>query len=267
MHRKLIQWGWYQDSIVKCVFLHLLLTANFKDSQWMGIPIKRGQVVIGTNKLADELGISRQQLRTALNKLKSTNEITIKSTNKFTLVTVVNWDNYQCEEEGATSNLTSTLTNEQPTDNQRITNEQPQRKNDKNDKNDKNKNNKTSFDAIASAYTQNPKLISVLNDFREMRKSIKAPMTDKALELMLIKLDKLGSNDEEKISILEQSIEKSWRGIFELKERGGNSGKHRADNAECSERVEETEGERLNRIALERAGNKPGGLRDIECDF
>lgn len=41
LHRKLIAWGWYQDYVVKDVFLHLLLTANFKDSQWRGITLKK----------------------------------------------------------------------------------------------------------------------------------------------------------------------------------------------------------------------------------
>lgn len=61
---------------------------------------------------------------------------------------------------------------------------------------------------------------------------------------------------------------KDWRAAVRNWERGeSNSGKHRADNETGSGSIEETEGERLNRIALERAGNKPGGLRDTECDF
>lgn len=139
IHRKLAEWGWYQDSIVKSVFLHLLLNTNFREKQWMGETIKVGQVVIGTNKMASELGITRQQVRTALNKLKSTNEITIKSTNKFSIVTIVNWGNYQIEEKKSTSKSTNRLTNEQPTNNHQSTINQPQLKNDKNVKNEKKK--------------------------------------------------------------------------------------------------------------------------------
>lgn len=194
IHRKLIQWGWYQDNVVKGVFLHLLLTANFKDSPWRGRIIKRGQVVIGTIKMAEDLGFTRQQIRTAIDKLKSTNEITTETTNKFTIVTIVNWEDYQVLGDETTSKATnettnkgeeqpadyvtkvltslervknstnkitnkkeleslvsseieeiknilatSTLTNEQPTNNQQITNKQPQRKNDKNYKKEKKK--------------------------------------------------------------------------------------------------------------------------------
>ena len=135
IHRKLLQWGWYQDNVVKGVFLHLLLTAAFKDSQWMGRTIKRGQVVVGVQKMADELGFTRQQVRTAINKLKSTNEITTETTNKYTIVTVVNWEEYQLFDEIPTNKITNILTNEQPTNNQQITNKQPHRKNVKNVKN------------------------------------------------------------------------------------------------------------------------------------
>lgn len=132
IHRKLIQWGWYQDNVVKGVFLHLLLTANYTQSRWNGRTIYPGQVVVGTQRMANELGFTRQQIRTAMSKLKSTNEITTESTNRYTVVTIVNWDDYQIYEEPPTNKSTNELTNEQPTDNQQITNKQPQRKNKRN---------------------------------------------------------------------------------------------------------------------------------------
>lgn len=116
IHRKLVQWGWYQDTAVKSVFLHLLIIAAFKTGYFMGQEIKAGQAVIGYSKLATELGLSTQQVRTALKKLESTGEISKKSTNKFTVVTIANWEEYQlCD---------GNVTNEQQTNNKRITNEQ-----------------------------------------------------------------------------------------------------------------------------------------------
>ena len=50
-----------------------------------------------------------------------------------------------------------------------------------------------------------------------MRKTIKKPLTDKAKELILSKLSKMADGDEEKIAILNQSIENSWQGVFPLK--------------------------------------------------
>ena len=117
LHRKMVEWGWYSDCVVKDVFIHLLIVARYTPGKYMGYDLKAGQAVIGRKKLAAELGFSEQQIRTALRKLESTGEITTFSTNRFTIVTVENWEFYQCS--GESNN--QQITNEQPTDNQQIT--------------------------------------------------------------------------------------------------------------------------------------------------
>lgn len=138
LHRKITEWGWYSDSIAKDVFLHILLTASFKESEYRGYQIHPGQAVIGRKKMADELGYSEQQIRTALKKLESTGEISLLPTNRFTIATVENWESYQCDNE----EINQQITNNQPTDNQQITNNQPHLKNVKNVKNVENVKNK-----------------------------------------------------------------------------------------------------------------------------
>lgn len=125
VHRQMVQWGWYKDPVVKVLFLHLLLTASFKDSEWMGRTIMAGQLVTSNKHLADELGLTIQQVRTGLKKLKKTGEITSEATNKYTVITLVNWGKYQIFENFATNKIT----NEQQTNNKQITNEQQHRKN------------------------------------------------------------------------------------------------------------------------------------------
>ena len=110
LHRKLLEWGWYTDSVVKGVFLHFLLTASFRDIPWMGMTIKRGQLITSVVNLQRELGFSRQQIRTAISKLASTNEITTRATNKHMLITVVNWEEYQASEKIATTRATTPVT-------------------------------------------------------------------------------------------------------------------------------------------------------------
>ena len=121
LFRKFKAWGWYQDYVVKDVFIHLLLSANFVTTSWNGRRLKKGQLVTSTLQLAAELGFSRQQVRTAINKLKSTNEITTESTNKYTIITIVNWRDYQGDTIFSTNTLTNTATIEQPTSNQQAT--------------------------------------------------------------------------------------------------------------------------------------------------
>ena len=95
LHRQLLDWGWYKDQNTKAVFLHLLMTASYKDNVFNGYHIKPGQVVCGRKQLAHDLGLSESTIRTSLKHLISTNEITIKSTNRFSIITIENWGKYQ----------------------------------------------------------------------------------------------------------------------------------------------------------------------------
>lgn len=68
-------------------------------------------------------------------------------------------------------------------------------------------------------YPNDEKLNQAFADYVAMRKKIKSPMTDRAVELAISKLEKLSGGDNDKtIAILEQSIMNSWKGLFELKE-------------------------------------------------
>lgn len=63
-------------------------------------------------------------------------------------------------------------------------------------------------------------LKSALKDFEDMRKRIKAPLSDRAKEMLMRKLDILAGDDtQKKIEILEQSIFNSWKGVFEIDDR------------------------------------------------
>ena len=129
LHRKLVEWGWYSDSVVKDVFLHILMTASYAEGQYMGFCIEPGQAIIKQKNLAAELGFSPQQIRTALKKLESTGEIVLNPTNRFTIATVENWRMYQDDDEQNNKRITleqhsnnTQITNEQQTDNTRATN-------------------------------------------------------------------------------------------------------------------------------------------------
>lgn len=98
IHRKMKNWGWYKDPNTFRVFVHLLLSASYKEEDYRGHHIMPGQVVCGRKQLAKELGMSEKAIRTALNHLKSTNEVTIKTTNKFSIITIEKWGKYQVED-------------------------------------------------------------------------------------------------------------------------------------------------------------------------
>lgn len=126
LHRKILDWGWYSDIKTRVVFIHLLLLANFDDRYYLGKLIKRGDCVVALSTLAQQTSLTLTQVRTALNHLKSTNEITIKTTNKYSIVTICNFDNYQVFEiENNTQNNTQSnnqITNKQQTNNTQANN-------------------------------------------------------------------------------------------------------------------------------------------------
>ena len=96
LNRKILKWEWYSDNATRSVFLHALLKANYEPSRYKGHDLGIGDVIFGRKKWAEELGLSEQQVRTAIAHLKETGELsTIKSTNKFTVLHVENWSVYQ----------------------------------------------------------------------------------------------------------------------------------------------------------------------------
>jgi len=142
LHRKFLKWEWFSTDNMVRIFLYLLLSANHESKKWKGLTIERGQLVTGRKTLAKETGMSEQNIRTCLVKLKSTGEITNKPTNKYTIITLCNYDTYQnliIDNNQQTNQLPNQqLTNNQPTTNQQLTTNKNV-KNKKNVKNDKNK--------------------------------------------------------------------------------------------------------------------------------
>jgi len=133
LHRKFMTWEWYTDDHMVRLFVHLLLEANHKPQRWRGILIERGQLVTGRFKLSENTGISEQSIRTCLNRLKSTSEITIKSTSKYSIITICNYNKYNL----ATTEINQQInqqSNQQLTSNQPATNHKQELKNDKNEK-------------------------------------------------------------------------------------------------------------------------------------
>ena len=95
IERKILNWEWYTDQNVFHLFMYFLLKANWKDSNWRGIKICRGQLITGRMKISTDTGLTERQIRTCMDKLKSTNEITVKSTSKYSVITICKYDSYQ----------------------------------------------------------------------------------------------------------------------------------------------------------------------------
>jgi len=133
LHRGFTKFEWYQDANTMRVFLHLLITANHKKAKWQGNTIGRGQLITSHANLAKDLGLTIQKVRTSLSKLENSENVTVKSTSKFTMISICNYDTYQSEESPTNTPANRRLTDDQQTTNKPLTTN----KNVKKEKNDK----------------------------------------------------------------------------------------------------------------------------------
>lgn len=95
INRSILEWRWYKNGNTARLFLHLLLKANWKDASFEEYEIKRGSFVTSLQALASETGLTTNQVRTALEHLQKTGEITSKTTNKFTIITIEKYGVFQ----------------------------------------------------------------------------------------------------------------------------------------------------------------------------
>ena len=129
--RNILQWRWYQDANTTRVFLHLLLTANIADHDFEKITIHRGEVVTSLASLSRQLGISVRSVRTALEHLKTTGEVTSTIYHHYRLISIPEYDRYQAVP------TRQTTSKRQATDKQ-ATSDRQQSKNNKHEKEGKN---------------------------------------------------------------------------------------------------------------------------------
>lgn len=87
-------WEWYENTNVFRLFYHCLLHTNLEDKRYCGREIKAGQFVSSITRISAETGLTESQVRTALKKLKDTGYISTKSTNKYTIYTVNEYQKY-----------------------------------------------------------------------------------------------------------------------------------------------------------------------------
>jgi len=216
LHRKIIDSDIYQmPPLYMRVFLRLILEANHQDAE---IPYKeQGQKTIGKKlikrgeRLTSVRDICKWVAWYERGKLKEPNPKTVqeildwleennmieiygtKGNRKETHYKIVNYDIYQDKEDD------------------KVTEKKQSLDINKNDKNEKNiyKDN---------TYSDDPELNKAILDFIEYRKKIKAPMTQKAIDLLISKLNKLSPDKATQIKIINQSILNGWKGVFSLKE-------------------------------------------------
>lgn len=118
LDRALNNWRYKHKPNYVALWVHLLVNASYLDNVYEGILVKRGQLLTSYSSLVKGTGIPLQKIRTIFNNLKN-EEITIKATNKYTIITIINYDFYQ-----SNGGKTTKKTVQEKSKNQQATNKQ-----------------------------------------------------------------------------------------------------------------------------------------------
>ena len=214
LHRKLLDNPVVmKDSDHLAVWIYLLLNASHTEYPVLfggkKISLKAGQLMTGRKSIASTLGISESKVRRVLDLFEIDQQIDRQRSNKNSLVSILNWDKYQIFDQ----QIDQQATNKRPTTDQQATT------------NKNNKNIKNIKECKEIIYSDVPELNEAIIAFIDYRKSIKKPMSDRAITLLLGKLNKMSNSVQEQIEILNQSILNGWQGIFPLKNDSGTGKK------------------------------------------
>lgn len=104
LHKKICEWEWYTDIPTCKLFFHILLKCNYKEAKWRGIEVKPGDFITSFDHLAKETWLSVRQVRTALEHLETTWEVTKQSTSQYTILTLTNWGTYNIRDDKQSTN-------------------------------------------------------------------------------------------------------------------------------------------------------------------
>jgi hypothetical protein len=146
----------------KIIAIFLLLNANHKDRYWydmysdIEVKVNRGQLITSRNTIVNEWfkkdkEITDQVVRTTLTKLEKLKFLTKRATNKYTLITIENYDKYQSDVITFNHHNNQQKTNDKPLHNHPLTTN----KNDKNEKNDRDTNEDTRIESISNKPNMN----------------------------------------------------------------------------------------------------------------
>lgn len=118
LYRKMLDWEWIDCPEMVSLWINILLRAATYTHKEHGVTVKRGQLVTSRAQLAKDCGLSERTVRTCLSRLKSSSQVTIKTTNRTTSITICKYDCYQ---ESAPINRPAERPAERPRNDQQTT--------------------------------------------------------------------------------------------------------------------------------------------------
>ena len=225
LNRDLLHSPIFSNSNLWHTYTWCLMRANHKERTIIfndeEITLKRGDFITGTNAGADELLIKPGKFYFLLQKLKKLKIIAINVESRFSIITVLKYDEFQNNKEEVESRLK---------DDRKMIETDKNVKNVKNGKNVKNTGD-LNLPIIENINFESYKHLNdkvfrdTWSEFKDHRVQIKKRLSVAGENKSLKYLDEFQLNTATKM--LEQSIRNGWQGIFELKNnqmRGTQSG-------------------------------------------
>ena len=190
LHRKIVEWEWYQNTNTFRLFVHCLLMANFTDGRFEGKEIKRGQFVTSLDQLAKQTSLSVRQVRVALDHLILTGELTNKSYTKYRVITVVKYDAYQNNDK----QIDNQVTNKRQTNDNQMTDKRQQYNNNNNNNKEimekGNNNISCLFDQFWKAYPRKESKPTAKKAFEKIKPD------EELLQKMLTAIERFKKTDQ-----------------------------------------------------------------------
>jgi hypothetical protein len=201
LHRKIQDSLIYGDSKAVHLWIHLLLKANHEERSFLfngqKVTCKSGEFITGRKVLSDQTKINESKIIRLLSLFENEQLIEQQKTNKYTLISIKNWDIYQNNNSGGQQN-------EQQMNNKRTTDEHKQEL-----------INTLIEELIKNNTAFGDNFKSVWNDWVKFRKEKKSSLTESTIKRQLNLLAKF--SEDQAIKMIEQSITNGWTGLFEIK--------------------------------------------------
>jgi ribosomal protein L30E len=173
LHRQILDSYQFSNPEYLKIWIWMLAKANYKskvanievNSGRTDVPLERGQFIFGRTSAAKELKMGESKIYRVLKKFESDGSITVKSNNKFSVITVCKYDTYNCAENE----------NEQPVNSQRTASEQPVNTTNKENKGkERIKKEKKDISEPTASDSTYPLCISIYDAFIQKQTGVKA---------------------------------------------------------------------------------------------
>ena len=101
--RNLLKWRWFQHPKTLAVWIWLIMKANVEDHDFEKETIHRGEVATSRRRISADTGLTEREVRTALEHLKSTGEVSVRIRPKYQVISIPEYSKYQDVPSGRSS--------------------------------------------------------------------------------------------------------------------------------------------------------------------